>query len=78
MQCIHFLYDLEDMETRLIDWHDGQYCLSIGKTYPIRIVGTLEELAQVFAMGESLVEHERMRKRMPPGFEEEKKRAQGG
>ena len=76
----HYLYDVEDIEVNLTDWEDGVYCVSIGKFNPIKIVGDLDKLAQAFAMGESLVEIERIRQIKQGVLEdaqEESKRSEG-
>ena len=75
MICAHYIYGPEDLETNLRDWGDRRHCLSIGKQFSVRLIGTLDELEMICTMGKLAVEHER--KRMPPGFEEEKARAQG-
>lgn len=82
----HFLYDVEDIEVKLTDWSvssvsgDGVYCVSVGKYDSVKIIGDLDKLAQVFAVGESLVEIERIRRIKQGVLEDaqvEKKRAEG-
>ena len=71
MICAHYIYGLGDMVTKLRDWGDGKYCLSIGNQFSIRVIGTLDELAQVFSMAEAHIENERIRKQMPKANQED-------
>ena len=77
MICAHYIYDPEDMETRIKDWTDGRHSISIGRHFSVRIIGTLDELALIGTMMKSLAEREMSKDRIPAGFEEEKRRAEG-
>ena len=78
MICAHYIYDPEDMETRIKDWNGGRHSISIGKQFSVRIIGTLDELALIGTMIKSLAEREMSKDRIPPGFEEERRRAEEG
>lgn len=76
----HFVFTPEDLEVSHCDWVDGRHCITIGSSNGcncMKVVGDLDDLAQIFGMGESLVEQIRIRKELPAGFEEEKQRAEG-
>ena len=75
-----YLYGPRDLQVNLEDRDDGRYCVKIGDFDGMGIVGTLNELAQVFTMGGTLIEIEEMRLRKDAAkedFAQEKARAEG-
>lgn len=66
----YFVFTPEDLQVSHSDWVDGRHCITLGSPNGcncMKVVGDLDDLAQIFAMGEALVERERIRKRMPEG-----------